>query len=461
MGGSGDCESGTMDELAVGEKRWCGLRRATRSARVRWRSCRREEDQQCSQVSPVELLALALPARGHVGRGRGRGVPAGGARSRANRAAGGRVRLRAVPVASWAAWPSASGETREGEAERPLPNRRRPSLALLRSLARSRCTRPSLRARSRQPRSPSGTPAPPPPPMPPSSSSVTESGESSADDHHQEPLSFLQPLGYSASACGYCSEVKGQRSRKKSSRSYGCVPILASLAPPATSGSLSASRATVAGLTPSAPTRTSTSSTAAGAGAAPTSTNPTSRAPAARSTRSTSTRTASSPRAASARSSSALPPLSARASARARSAGDPRGRRPHRRRRPRRREEQDRPRAATPSCTTRRPSPPRSRTRARARRRSRVRPPTGATSYTPVTGSAARPTSRSSTASRCVPRPRPLSPLLRARALILEPSHAVHRRAGELLGREVRPLQALPDASPASRCGRRSPRAGP
>ena len=153
MGGSGDCESGTMDELAVGEKRWCGLRRATRSARVQWRSFRREEDQQCSQVSPVELLALALPARGHVGRGRRRGVPADGARSRASRAAGGRVRSRAVPVAIWAAWPSASGETREGEAERPLPNRRRPSLALLRSLARSRCTRPSLRARSRQPRS--------------------------------------------------------------------------------------------------------------------------------------------------------------------------------------------------------------------------------------------------------------------------------------------------------------------
>ncbi|GAA5898234.1 hypothetical protein JCM8208_000190 [Rhodotorula glutinis] len=58
--------------------------------------------------------------------------------------------------------------------------------------------------------------------MPPSASSVTESGESSTDDHHQEPLSFLQPLGYSASQCGYCSEVKGQRSRKKSSRSYGC-----------------------------------------------------------------------------------------------------------------------------------------------------------------------------------------------------------------------------------------------
>ncbi|GAA5837085.1 hypothetical protein JCM9279_005581 [Rhodotorula babjevae] len=57
--------------------------------------------------------------------------------------------------------------------------------------------------------------------MPPSSSSVTESGDSSGEDHH-EPLSFLQPLGYSASACGYCSEVKGQRSRKKSSRSYGC-----------------------------------------------------------------------------------------------------------------------------------------------------------------------------------------------------------------------------------------------
>lgn len=460
MGGSGDCESGTTDELAVGEKRWCGLRRATRSARVRWRSCsRREEDPQCSQVSPVELLALALPARGHVGRGRRRGVPAGGARSGASRAAGGRVRSRAVPGASWAAWPSASGETRESEAEVHCQIAAgRLSLSSARSLAHAapdpayelaydshahirhtRTTAPTHAAlvvvRHRVGRVVRRRPPPRAPLVPPASRLLGQRvrlllrGQGPTLPQEVEPLVRVRPT-------------------------------LASLAPPATSGSPSASRATAAGLTPSAPTRTSTSSTAAGAGAAPTSTNQTSRAPAARSTRSTSTRTASSPRAASARSSSALPPLSARASARVRSAGDPRRRRP-RRRGPRRREEQDRPRAATPSCTTRRPSPPRSRTRARARRRSRVRPSTGATSCTPVTGSAARPTSRSSTASRCVPRPRPLSPLLRARALTLEPSHAVHRRAGELLGREVRPLQALPGASPASRCGRRSPRAGP
>ncbi|BGP12345.1 hypothetical protein JCM10213_006524 [Rhodosporidiobolus nylandii] len=43
----------------------------------------------------------------------------------------------------------------------------------------------------------------------------------SSDDDH-EPLSILQPLGYSSSTCGYCGDGKGQRSRTKSSKSYGC-----------------------------------------------------------------------------------------------------------------------------------------------------------------------------------------------------------------------------------------------
>ncbi|GAA5985354.1 hypothetical protein JCM5350_005155 [Sporobolomyces pararoseus] len=38
----------------------------------------------------------------------------------------------------------------------------------------------------------------------------------------QESLSILQPFSYSASTCGYCAEVKGQRSKNKSSKSYGC-----------------------------------------------------------------------------------------------------------------------------------------------------------------------------------------------------------------------------------------------
>ncbi|GAA5997142.1 arginyltransferase [Rhodotorula paludigena] len=54
-----------------------------------------------------------------------------------------------------------------------------------------------------------------------STSSVADSdGDSSASS--QELLSILQPLGYSANSCGYCSEIKGGRSTAKSSKSYGC-----------------------------------------------------------------------------------------------------------------------------------------------------------------------------------------------------------------------------------------------
>ncbi|GAA6046515.1 hypothetical protein JCM3770_006187 [Rhodotorula araucariae] len=55
-----------------------------------------------------------------------------------------------------------------------------------------------------------------------SAPSVAESTASSSTHDDHEPLSFLQPLGYSASSCGYCAEVKGARSRSKSSKSYGC-----------------------------------------------------------------------------------------------------------------------------------------------------------------------------------------------------------------------------------------------
>ncbi|GAA5908365.1 arginyltransferase [Sporobolomyces salmoneus] len=48
---------------------------------------------------------------------------------------------------------------------------------------------------------------------------VSDSAESTSSN---ETLSILQPFGYSASTCGYCAEVKGQRSRAKSSKSYGC-----------------------------------------------------------------------------------------------------------------------------------------------------------------------------------------------------------------------------------------------
>ncbi|GAA6064208.1 hypothetical protein JCM10212_001621 [Sporobolomyces blumeae] len=37
-----------------------------------------------------------------------------------------------------------------------------------------------------------------------------------------DSLSILQPFGYSSSTCGYCAEEKGQRSKQKSSKSYGC-----------------------------------------------------------------------------------------------------------------------------------------------------------------------------------------------------------------------------------------------
>ncbi|GAA5827181.1 hypothetical protein JCM11251_001156 [Rhodosporidiobolus azoricus] len=40
-------------------------------------------------------------------------------------------------------------------------------------------------------------------------------------DEADERISILQPLGYSSSTCGYCSE-KGKRSATKSSKSYGC-----------------------------------------------------------------------------------------------------------------------------------------------------------------------------------------------------------------------------------------------
>ncbi|GAA5922830.1 arginyltransferase [Sporobolomyces koalae] len=51
-----------------------------------------------------------------------------------------------------------------------------------------------------------------------SQSALSDADSSSSNDS----ISILQPFGYSASACGYCSEVKGERSRAKSSKSYGC-----------------------------------------------------------------------------------------------------------------------------------------------------------------------------------------------------------------------------------------------
>ncbi|GAA5877358.1 hypothetical protein JCM16303_006255 [Sporobolomyces ruberrimus] len=51
-----------------------------------------------------------------------------------------------------------------------------------------------------------------------SSAALSDSADSSSSS---ESLSILQPFGYSASTCGYCAEVKGQRSRAKSSKSYG------------------------------------------------------------------------------------------------------------------------------------------------------------------------------------------------------------------------------------------------
>ncbi|GAA5888743.1 hypothetical protein JCM6882_002833 [Rhodosporidiobolus microsporus] len=41
-------------------------------------------------------------------------------------------------------------------------------------------------------------------------------------EEDNERISILQPLGYSASTCGYCGEGKGKRSSTKSSKSYGC-----------------------------------------------------------------------------------------------------------------------------------------------------------------------------------------------------------------------------------------------
>ncbi|GAA6018273.1 hypothetical protein JCM11491_005136 [Sporobolomyces phaffii] len=51
----------------------------------------------------------------------------------------------------------------------------------------------------------------------------SSAGDSSAalSDSADDSLSILQPFGYSASTCGYCAEIKGQRSRAKSSKSYG------------------------------------------------------------------------------------------------------------------------------------------------------------------------------------------------------------------------------------------------
>ncbi|GAA5982247.1 hypothetical protein JCM11641_006238 [Rhodosporidiobolus odoratus] len=47
----------------------------------------------------------------------------------------------------------------------------------------------------------------------------------SASDHDEDndPISILQPTGYSASTCGYCGRGKGQRSQDKSSKSYGAL----------------------------------------------------------------------------------------------------------------------------------------------------------------------------------------------------------------------------------------------
>lgn len=35
------------------------------------------------------------------------------------------------------------------------------------------------------------------------------------------PLTILQPVGYDAHSCGYCSPA-GERSKKHGSRSFGC-----------------------------------------------------------------------------------------------------------------------------------------------------------------------------------------------------------------------------------------------
>lgn len=59
-------------------------------------------------------------------------------------------------------------------------------------------------------------------------SSISNSADSVVSDadstSSSDTLSILQPFGYSASTCGYCAEVKGQRSRAKGSKSYGSVP---------------------------------------------------------------------------------------------------------------------------------------------------------------------------------------------------------------------------------------------
>ncbi|BGO99091.1 Arginyl-tRNA--protein transferase 1 [Rhodotorula toruloides] len=52
-------------------------------------------------------------------------------------------------------------------------------------------------------------------------SSTADSTSTGTTDEMNEPLSILQPLSYSANSCGYCAEVKGARSRAKSSKSYG------------------------------------------------------------------------------------------------------------------------------------------------------------------------------------------------------------------------------------------------
>lgn len=52
-------------------------------------------------------------------------------------------------------------------------------------------------------------------------SSTADSTSTGTTDEMNEPLSILQPLSYSANSCGYCAEVKGSRSRAKSSKSYG------------------------------------------------------------------------------------------------------------------------------------------------------------------------------------------------------------------------------------------------
>ncbi|KAI5477039.1 arginine-tRNA-protein transferase [Pseudohyphozyma bogoriensis] len=59
-----------------------------------------------------------------------------------------------------------------------------------------------------------------------SSSSATSSSLGGSSSYSAavplDPLSILQPLGYTASQCGYCAEVKGLHSQKKTGRSYGC-----------------------------------------------------------------------------------------------------------------------------------------------------------------------------------------------------------------------------------------------